>query len=72
MVLEKTPESPLDSEKIKLINPKGNQPSLFTGKIESKAETPLLWPHDVKNQHTGKKPSCWERLRAEREGDNRG
>jgi len=31
VVLEKTPESPLDSKEIKPVNPKGNQPWIFTG-----------------------------------------
>ena len=49
MVLEKTFESPLDNE-IKPINPKGNQPWIFTGRTDAKTETPILWPPDVKNQ----------------------
>ena len=32
VVLEKTLESPLDSKEIKPVNPKGNQPWIFTGK----------------------------------------
>ena len=32
MVLEKTLESPLDSKKIKLVNPKGNQSWILIGK----------------------------------------
>ena len=35
------------------------------------AETPILWPPDVKNQLIGK-DRCWERLKAGGEGDNRG
>ena len=35
VVLEKTLESPLDS-KIKLVNPKGNQPWIFIGRIDVK------------------------------------
>ena len=31
MVLEKTHESPLGCTEIKLVNPKGNQPGIFTG-----------------------------------------
>ena len=41
MVLEKTLESPLDC-KIKPVNPKGNQSSIFIGRID--AEAPILWP----------------------------
>ena len=42
MVLEKTLESPLDSRVIKSVNPKGNQPWLFTGRTDAKAEAPML------------------------------
>ena len=49
MVLEKTLESPLDSKEIQPVHPKGNQPWIFTGRIDSEAETPILWPPDVKN-----------------------
>ena len=48
MVLEKTLESPLDS-KIKLVNPKGNQPWIFLGRIDAEAETPIFWSPDVKS-----------------------
>ena len=50
--LEKTPESPLDSEEIKLTNPKGNQPHIFIGRTDAKV--PVLWPPDVKSSLTGK------------------
>jgi len=49
VVLEKTLESPLDSKEIKPVNPKGNQPSIFTGRTDAEAETPILWPPDVKS-----------------------
>ena len=44
MVLEKTPESSLDSREIKLVNPEENQSSVFTGGTDAKVEAPLLWP----------------------------
>ena len=50
MVLEKTPESPLNIEEIKLVNPKGNQPWIFMGRTATEAEVPILWPPDAKNQ----------------------
>ena len=28
------------------LNPKGNQPSMFTGKTDPEAETPILWPSE--------------------------
>ena len=48
MVLEKTLESPLDSQEIKPVNPNGNQPWIFIGRTDAEAETPILWPPDVK------------------------
>ena len=71
VVLKKTLESPLDCKEIKPVNPKRNQPLIFTGRTDAKAEAPILWPPDVKNW-LRKRPWCWERLRAEGEGDERG
>ena len=56
MVLEKTLESPLDSEEIKPVNPNGDQPWDFFGRNDAKAETPVLWPPDAKRRLTGKDP----------------
>ena len=58
VVLEKILESPLDSKEIKLVNPKENQPWIFTGKTDAEAEAPILWPPDVKNWLTGKDPDA--------------
>ena len=41
VVLEKILESPLDC-KIKLVNPKGNQPWIFIGRTDAEAEAPIL------------------------------
>ena len=49
VVLEKTPKSPLDFKEIQLVYPKGNQSWIFTGRTDVEAETPRLWPPDVKN-----------------------
>ena len=57
VVLEKTLESPLLC-KIKPINPKGNQPWMFIGRIDVEAEAPILWPPDAKNWLTGKDPDA--------------
>jgi len=62
----------LDCKDIKQLNPKGNQPWIFTGMTDAKAEALILWPPDAKSQLTGKKPWCWERLKAGGKGDNRG
>ena len=72
VVLEKTLESPLDSKEIEPVHPKGNQSWIFSVKTDAEAETPILWPPDVKNWLIWIKPWCWERLKAGREGDNRG
>ena len=49
VVLEKILESPLDSKEIKLVNPKGNQSWIFIGRTDAEAETPVLWPPNVKS-----------------------
>ena len=54
VVLEKTLESPLDSKEIILINPKGNQPWVFTERTDAEAEAPILWPPGAKSWLTGK------------------
>ena len=50
--------SPLDSKEINPVNPKGNQPWIFTGRTDAEAEAPILWSPDVKNQLTGKDPDA--------------
>ena len=47
-------ESSLDCKEIKPVNPKGNQPWIFTGRTHAEAEDPILWPPDAKSQLTGK------------------
>ena len=46
---EKTLVTPLDSKKIKPVNPNGNQFWIVIGKIDAEAEAPILWLPDVKN-----------------------
>ena len=58
MVLEKTLESPLDSEEIKPVSPEGNQPQVFIGRTDGEAEAPILWPPDTKSRLTGKDPDA--------------
>ena len=53
MVLEKTLESPLDFKEIQPVHPKGDQSWMFIGRTAVEAETPILWPPDVKSQLTG-------------------
>ena len=53
-MLEETVESPLESKEIKPVNPKGNQPWIFTGRTDAEAEAPILWPSDAKSPLIGK------------------
>ena len=57
VMLEKTLENLLDS-KIKLVNPKGNQPRIFIGRTNTKAEAPIFCPPHVKSQVIGKDPDA--------------
>ena len=54
VVLEKILESPLDYKEIQPVHCKGNQSWIFIGRTDAEAETPILWPPDVKNWLTGK------------------
>ena len=49
MVLEKTLESPLDCKEIQPVHPKGDQFWVFIARTDVEAETPILWPPDVKS-----------------------
>ena len=68
VVLEKTLDSPLDCKKIQPVNPKGNQPWIFTGRTDAKAEIPILWPPDVKNWLIEKDPDAGKDWRQEETG----
>ena len=54
MVLEKTPETPLDCKEIQPVHPKGDQPWDSFGRNDAKAETPVLWPPHEKSGLIGK------------------
>ena len=54
MVLEKTPESPLDCKEIQPVHPKGDQSGVFIGRTDAEAEAPILWPPDAKSTLIGK------------------
>ena len=68
LVLEKIPESPLDSREIKPVNPKGNQSWMFIGRTDAEAETPILWPTYAKNWLTGKDPDARKDWRQKEKG----
>ena len=65
-VLVKILESPLDCKEIQPVHPKGDQSQIFTGRTDAEAEIPILWPSDAKNWLE------WARLKAGREGEDRG
>ena len=52
----KSLESPLDSKENKPVNPKGNQPWIFTGRTDD--EAPILWSPDEKSWLNGKDPDA--------------
>ena len=65
MVLGKTPEISLDCKEIKLVNPEGNQSSIF---IDAEAEAPILWSPDVKSRLIRKDPDAGKDWRQEEKG----
>ena len=42
-------KSPLDCKEIQPVHPKGDQSWVFIGRTDVEAETPVLWPPDVKS-----------------------
>ena len=68
VVLEKTLESPLDCNEIQPVHPKGNQSWPFIGGTDVKAETPILWPPDVKSWLIWKDPDAGKDWAQEEKG----
>ena len=68
VVLENTLETPLDSKEIKPINPKGNQPWIFSGRTDAEAEALIFWSPNAKNRRTGKDPDAGKDWRQEEKG----
>ena len=54
VVLEKTLKSPLDCKEIQPVHSKGDQPWVFFGRNDAKAETPVFWPPPAKSWLIGK------------------
>ena len=50
------------------VNPKRNQSWIFTGRTDTEAEAPILWPLDVKNWLIGKHPDAEKDRRSEEKG----
>ena len=63
----------LDSKEIKPVNPKGNQPWIFIGRIDAEAEAPILWLPDRRadslektlmlGKIEGRRRRGWQRMR---------
>ena len=68
IVVLKTLESPLNFREIKSVSPKGHQSWIFIGRADAEAETPILWPSDVKSWLTGKDPDAGTDRRQRRKG----
>ena len=65
-------KSPLDSKEIQPFHPKGNQSWIFFGRTDTEAETPILWPPDMKNWLTWKDPDAGNDWRQEEKGTKEG
>ena len=65
-VVLKTLESPLHCKEIQPIHPKGNQSWMFFGRTNVEAETPILWPPDVKSWLIWKDPDAGKEWRREK------
>ena len=63
VMLEKT----LDCKEIQPFHPKGNQSWIFIGRTDVEAETPILWPPDVKKWIICKDPDAGKDWRREKE-----
>ena len=57
-VVLKTLESPLDCKEIQPVHLKGDQSWVFIGRTDVEAETPIIWPPDVKSWLIGKDPDA--------------
>ena len=68
VVLEKILESPLDCKEIKPVNLTENQSWIFVGRTDAEAETPILWPPDVKNWLIWKDPDAGKDWRQKEKG----
>ena len=65
--------SHLDCKEIQPVHPKGNRSWIFIGRTDAEAETPILWPPDVKSwlkekslmlgKNEGRKRRGWQRMR---------
>ena len=68
VVLEETPESPLDCKEIQPVHPKGDQSWVFIGRTGAEAEAPALWPPHAKSWLIWKDPDAGRDWRWEEKG----
>ena len=68
VVLEKTLESPLDCKEIQSVHPKGDQSWVFIGRTDVEAETPILWPPDLKSWLIWQGPDAGKDWRQDEKG----
>ena len=61
-------EDSWDCKEIQPVNPKGNQSWIFIGRTDAEAETPILWPHDVKKWLIWEDPDAGKDWRQEKKG----
>ena len=71
VVLKKSLESPLDYKEVQPVHPKGDQSWVFIGRTDVEAETPKLWPPDVKSWFIGKDPDAGKIWGQEEKGTKR-
>ena len=69
--VEKTLESPLYWKQIQPVHPKGDQSWVFIGRTDADAETPILWPPDVKSWLIWKDPDAEKDWGQEEKGQQR-
>ena len=67
-VVLKTLESPLECKENQPVHPKRNQSWILIGRTDAEAETPILWPLDVKNWLIWKDPDAEKYWRQEEKG----
>ena len=58
----------INCKEIQPVHPEGNQSWIVIGRTDAEAETPILWPPDVKNWFIGKDPDAGRDWRWEEKG----
>ena len=68
---QRTLENPLNNNEVNPVNPKGNQPWMFTGRTDAEGEAPIFWLPDVKSQLIRKDSDAGEDWEQRRSGQQR-